>query len=315
MALLEPALLEPALLEPKAMVRLESMAVKAKCIVEGALTGMHRARLRGSSVEFAEHKEYSRGDEIRHIDWKVLGKADRYYVKQFEQESEMTCTLVVDASGSMSYQGSSVSKQAYACHLAAALAYLLIGQQDRVGLRVFGESETDRIAPPRAKPTHLRTILSILNEVASGSSSGEGSLASALERVAEQARRRRGLVVVISDLFDTQGKAISVMQHLRTRGHDTVLFHILDRDEIDFPFDGLSIFKSLEKDDKVLVDPASIRGLYKKRIQGFIQNAREESLKSGVEYHLAITDQPFETTLMNFLAERLGKASAKADTK
>ncbi len=301
-----------ALLDPKAILKLESMAVKAKCIVEGALTGMHRAKLRGSSVEFAEHKEYTRGDEIRHIDWKVLGKADRYYIKQFEQESELTCYLVVDASGSMSYQGKGVSKQTYACHLAAALAYLLIGQQDRVGIRVFGDGENDRFAPPRAKPTHLRTILNILEETESKTNSGDESLSTVLESVAEQARRRRGLVIILSDLFDSDKQPIKVMQHLRARGHDTVLFHLLDRDELDFPFDGLSVFESLENDDKVLVDPASIRSLYKKRIEDFIDSSREQCLQAGIEYHLAVTDQPFETTLMNFLAGRLGMAGARA---
>lgn len=304
-----------ALLDPKAIVKLESMVVKAKCIVEGALTGMHRAKLRGSSVEFAEHKEYSRGDEIRHIDWKVLGKADRYYIKQFEQESELTCYLVVDASGSMGYRGQSVSKQSYACHLAAAFAYLLIGQQDRVGVSVFGEGRPELFAPPRAKPTHLRTILNILDAAESSPASGDETLSSALERVAEQARRRKGLVVVLSDLFDQEGEAISVLQHLRARGHDTVVFHLLDRDELDFPFDGLSIFESLEGEDKVLVDPASIRRIYQDKIKQFIDSSRDQCLKSGIEYHFALTDQPFETTLMNFLAERLGIAGAKAASR
>ncbi len=299
------------LLDPTAIAKLESLAVKAKVIVEGALTGMHRAKLRGSSVEFAEHKEYSQGDEIRHIDWKVLGKADRYYIKQFEQESELTCYLVVDASGSMNYQGKGLSKRTYACHLAAALAYLLVRQRDRVGLTVFGSDDLSRYAPPKAKPTHLRTILNILEEVDASAVGGDESLAHALERVAERAARKRGLVIIVSDLFDSQAKPLSVMQYLRARGHDTVLFHVLDADEISFPFDGLSLFESLEGDNKVLVDPASVRKAYREKIAEFLRRTEEECLSAGIEYHLATTDQPFETTLMNFLATRLGIKSGR----
>ena len=298
-------------LDPTAIAKLESLAVKARVIVEGALTGMHRAKMRGSSVEFAEHKEYSQGDEIRHIDWKVLGKADRYYIKQFEQESELTCYLVLDASGSMNYVGEGVSKREYACNLVAGLAYLLVKQRDRVGLTVFGDSRLDRYVPPRARPAHLRGLLGVLEQVSSAEQVGSESVAVALERVAELARRRRGLVVLASDLFESEGSAISVLRHLRAHGHDTVLFHVLDRDEIEFPFDGLSMFESLESEHKMLVDPASIRRIYQERMQAFLEQTKTECLRSGIEYHLVPTDQAFEETLMAFLAERLGMAGAR----
>ncbi len=301
-----------AFLDPTAIAKLESLAVKARVIVEGALTGLHRARLRGSSVEFAEHKEYTQGDEIRHIDWKVLGKADRYYIKQFEQESELTCYLVLDASASMNYQGKGLSKREYAASLIAGMAYLLVKQRDRVGLSIFGDPKLDRYIPARAKSTHLRTLLGVLEQVANKEQVGDEGASVALERVAELARRRRGLVVIVSDMLETEGSAIDVLRHLRARGHDTVLFHVLDRDEIEFPFDGLSIFESLESEAKVLVDPASIRRLYQKRMQDFLDRIRSECREAGVEYHLVTTDQPFELTLMGFLAERLGVAGAKA---
>jgi uncharacterized protein (DUF58 family) len=299
-----------AFLDPTAIGKLESLAVKARVIVEGALTGMHRAKLRGSSVEFAEHKEYSQGDEIRHIDWKVLGKADRYYIKQFEQESELTCHLVLDASSSMNYVGKGLSKREYACNLIAGLAYLLVKQRDRVGLSVFGNSQLDRYIPPRAKTAHLRSLLSILEKVSEAEQVGDESAASALERVAELARKRRGLVVLATDLFEREGSALEVLRHMRARGHDTVLFHVLDRDEIEFPFDGLSIFESLESEDKMLVDPASIRKIYRERMQSFLQQTEAECRRSGIEYHLVPTDQPFELSLMQFLAARLGVAGA-----
>lgn len=301
-----------AFLDPTAIAKLESLAVKARVIVEGALTGLHRAKLRGSSVEFAEHKEYSQGDEIRHIDWKVLGKADRYYIKQFEQESELTCYLVLDASGSMNYRGKGLSKREYASHLVAGLAYLLVHQGDRVGLSIFGDKKLDRYIPARARANHLRTLLGILEKVAGEKQQGDEAASVALARVAELARHRRGLVILVSDLLETDGSAIDVMRHLRARGHDTVLFHILDRDEVEFPFDELTIFDSLESETKLLVDPASIRRIYRKRMKDFLDRTKTECRESGVEYHFVTSDQPFELALMRFLADRLGVAGAGA---
>lgn len=297
-----------AFLDPNAIAKLESLQARARVIVEGALTGMHRAKLRGSSVEFAEHKEYTPGDEMRHIDWKVLGKADRYYIKQYEQESELTAYLVLDASASMNYQGKGLSKRAYGCHLMAALAYLLVKQRDRVGLSIFGDSKFDSYAPPRAKPAHLRTLLTMLEEVNNTPRQGDESLGQALERVAELARKRRGLIVIASDLFESNDKVhgLEVLKHLRARGHDTVVFHTLDRDEIDFPFDGLTMFESLESDAKMLVDPDSMRRTYHDRLKAFLAETQSACLAAGIEYHLVPTDQPFEETLVAFLAKRLG---------
>lgn len=295
-----------AFLDPTAVSKLETLSLRAKVIVEGALTGSHRARLRGSSVEFAEHKEYSQGDELRHIDWKVLGKADRYYVKQYEQESELTCYLVLDASASMNYGGQGLCKREYASHLVAALAYLLIGQRDRVGLSIFGDPNHVRWVPPKAKPAHLRTLLSMLELVATTPQTGAEPLSVALERVAELARKRRGLVIVASDLFETDGQALKVLGHLRARGHDAVLFHTLHRDEIGFPFDGLSIFESLESRDRVLVDPASIRRMYKEKMRRFLEECQAQCLSGGIEYHQVCTDQPYEEVLLAFLAARSG---------
>ncbi len=293
-----------AFLDPIAISKLESLPLRAKVIVEGALTGSHRAKLRGSSVEFAEHKEYSQGDEIRHIDWKVLGKADRYYIKQFEQESELTCYMVLDASASMNYSGKGLSKREYACHLVAALAYLLVGQRDRVGLSIFGNAKDVRWVPPKAKPAHLRELLAMLEQVSKTPQEGAEPLADALERVAELARRRQGLVVVASDLFETDARALSVLGHLRARGHDVVVFHTLDPDEIEFPFDGLSIFESLEGDGRMLVDPASVRRMYKEKMRAFLESSEQQCLRAGIEYHRVRTDTPYEEVLLSFLASR-----------
>lgn len=296
-------------LDPAAIARLETLPVRARVIVEGALTGLHRARLHGSSVEFSEHKEYAAGDEIRHIDWKVYGKADRYYVKRFEQESELTTYLVLDGSGSMSYRGGGVSKLSYGAHLVAALAYLLIRQRDRVGLSVFGDPALDRYVPPRGRPAHLRDLLAVLEDVAERGGSGEEGPGAALERLAEVARRRRNLVVVVSDLFDRDPRALDVLRHLRARGDDVVVFQVLDRDELELPFDGLTMFRALEGKGRLLAHASSIRRQYRERLDAFLGGVRDSCLAGGIDYHLAATDQPFERTLLDFLVARGGGGS------
>jgi uncharacterized protein (DUF58 family) len=289
-------------LDPVELAKLESLAIRARVIVEGALTGMHRARLRGSSVEFAEHKEYTPGDEIRHIDWKVFGKADRYYIKQYEQETQLTCHLVLDASGSMEYAGKGVlSKKAYASHLLAAIAYLLINQRDRVGISVFGGPEQRATIPPRSREAHLAAVLAQIEACNQAPSRGADVLSRSLEEIAERAQRRRGLVVVASDLFESGDKAVSVLKHLKARGHHTVVFHTLAPDELEFPFEGLTVFESLEGERELLADPAAIRKLYLQRMQAFLESTRKSCLQNGIDYHLARTSRPFESTLLDFL--------------
>lgn len=299
-------------LDPAAALRLETLAVRARIVVEGALSGMHRARLHGSSVEFAEHKEYAPGDEIRHLDWKVYAKADRYYVKRFEQESELTTYLVVDGSASMAYQGDGVSKLAYATHLAAALAYLLIRQRDRVGLSVFGDASLDRYVPPRGRPTHLHDLLSVLEEVQARGAHGEEGLGSALERLAELARRRRTLIVVVSDFFDRDPRALDVLRFLRARGDDVVAFQTLDPHELELPPGGLTMFHALEGSGRLLAHPASIRRQYQRRMQAFLDRVREACVSGGIEHHLVATSRPFEDTLIDFLTQRAGGGAEAA---
>jgi uncharacterized protein (DUF58 family) len=293
-----------AFLDPQAVAALGTMPLRARVIVEGALTGLHRARLHGSSVEFAEHKEYSPGDEIRHIDWKAYAKVDRYYVKQFEQESQLSAHLVLDASGSMAYRGDGLAKLAYASYLLAALAYLLIRQRDKVGLTVFGDPAKDTYVPPRARATHLHDILAVLDQVWDGCAAGDESAAVALDRVAELTRRRRSLVVLASDLFDPDAAALTVLRRLRAQRHDVVLFHILDDHEIELPFEGLTVFESLEDDRRLLVNPVAVRRQYRRRLEEFLDQARTECASGGVDYHLIRTSQPLERTLLDFITQR-----------
>jgi uncharacterized protein (DUF58 family) len=255
-------------------------------------------------VEFAEHKEYSPGDETRHIDWKHHAKNDRYYVKQFEQESELTAHLVLDASASMSYQGRELSKLDYGATLFAALAYLLLKQRDRVGLLAFGEAHLEHYVPPRSRPAHLRDLISVISDVMERGGRGEETLTQALERTAELVRRRRSLIVVGTDLFDRQGSAVSVLSHLRARGHDVVLFHVLDGDELTFPFQGLTEFVALEGDHKLLAHPAAIRSHYRTRLKTFLDTAATQCLENGIEYRPTPTHLPLESALSLFLSAR-----------
>jgi uncharacterized protein (DUF58 family) len=299
-------------LDPVTVSRLETLPIKARVIVEGALSGLHRARLHGSSVEFAEHKEYSPGDEIRHIDWKVYGRADRYYVKQYEQESELTCYLVLDATGSMAYGGSGLKKLEYAAYLLGALAYLLIRQRDKVGLLVFGDAALDRYVPPRARPAHLHDLLTVLEDVTRAGASGDEPAAAALDRLGELSRHRRSLVVLASDLFDPDGRALGVLRRLRARRHDVTLFQVLDRDELELPFEGLTLFRSLEGPRELLAEPAAVRREYRKRLTEFLDQVRTECASGGVEHHLVPTDRPLELTLLDFLAGRTARRSEGA---
>jgi uncharacterized protein (DUF58 family) len=291
-------------LDPTTIARLGAMPIRARVIVEGAMTGLHRARLHGSSVEFAEHKVYSPGDEIRHIDWKAYGKLDRYYVKQFEQESQLTVYLVLDASGSMEFAGGGLRKLEYAATALAALAYLVIGQQDKVGLRVFGDPSVDQLVPPRGKTTHLHDVLAVLDQVIAAGGRGEASPADALERIAEQARRKRALIVLASDLFDPDDRALEVLRRLRAQKHDVALLHILDPHERTLPYEGLTVFEALESDHKLLANPTAIRKEYLARMEAFLARVAARCTEGGIDYHLISTDRPIEATVLDFLAAR-----------
>jgi len=291
-------------LDPDSLARLGSLPIKARVIVEGALSGLHRARWHGSSVEFAEHKEYSPGDEIRHIDWKAYGKLDRYYVKQFEQESQLTVYLVLDASGSMEFAGGGMRKLDYAALSLAALAYLVIEQQDKVGLEVFGDRAVEARVPARGRASHLRDLLAVIDQVSGGGGRGDEPAAAALERIAELSRRRRALIVVASDLFDTDDRTLTVLRRLRAQRHDVTVLHVLDPHERTFPYEGLTLFEALESDQRLLANPAAIRARYLERMDAFLDRCRTQCAEGGVDYHLVSTDQPLDQTLLDLLVAR-----------
>jgi len=281
-----------------------NLALRVRTIVEGALTGLHRAKQHGSSVEFAQHKEYSPGDEIRHIDWKHHAKHDRYHVKQFEQESELTAHLIVDASASMNYGEPGATKLSSATTLAAALSYVLVRQRDRVGLLPFGDRSLERYIAPSSRPGHLHDLFGVMESLLESGGRGDENLSHAIERSIELVGRRRSLIVVCTDLFDASGTALPALGHLRARGHDVVLFHILHRDELTLPFSGLTKFEDLESSRTLLTAPAAVRREYKKRLRAFLQHAKESCISTGVEYRPTDTAVPVGTALMSFLGSR-----------
>ena len=299
-------------LDPELLARLGSLPVKARVIVESALSGQHRARLHGSSVEFAEHKEYSPGDEIRHIDWKALGKLDRYYVKQYEQESQLTAYLVLDASGSMKFAGAGLAKVEYGALALAALAYLVGQQQDKVGLLVTGPRGGDLHVPPRARATHLADVFGVLDRAIAEPDPGDASPGAALDRVGELARRKRALVVLASDLFDPDDRTLGALRRLKAQHHDVVVLHVLAPEEQTLPFEGLTLFEDLESDHKMLANPTAIRSDYIARMTAFLERVREELGAAGVDYHLVPTDRPLDDTLQAVLAPRRAGRSDRA---
>jgi uncharacterized protein (DUF58 family) len=291
-------------IDPAQLSRLGSLPIKARVIVEGALSGLHRASVHGSSVEFSEHKEYSPGDELRHIDWRAYAKVDRYYVKQYEQESQLTVYLVLDASASMRFAGGGLAKLEYAGLSLAALAYLVIQQQDKVGLLACGDRKIETLVPPRARSTHLHDLLAVLDDLMKRGAVGDESPAASLQRISELARRRRSLIVLASDLFDTEDETLRVLAGLRAQKHDVSVLHVLDPHELSFPYEGLTEFRALETTNRMLVNPAAIRREYLERMEQHLARCRNTLTSAGVDYHLATTDRPLEETLLELLVAR-----------
>jgi uncharacterized protein (DUF58 family) len=286
------------LLDPVALAKLASMAMRARYVVEGTLWGLHRAAHHGQSVEFAEHKVYAPGDDLRHIDWKAYGKFDKYYIRKFEEETELWGYLLLDCSGSMAYAGEgAVSKLVYASYVGAAIAYLLLRQQDRVGLLLAGE----RLAylPPRARAGHLADVMQALEGARAG---GPTDLGRALGQVSDAAQRR-SLVVLLSDLFDPSPDVMGHLRRLRARGHEVVVFHVLDREELEFPFDELTVFESLESPTRILCDPHGIREAYLGELGRFLETVQRDCVAADIEYHRLSTAIPLDQALTAFMRE------------
>ncbi len=287
--------------DPTQLTKLGWLTLLAREVVEGFLTGVHKSPYKGFSVEFAEHRQYFPGDEIRHIDWRVYGKTDRYYVKEFEEETNLKAYLLVDASGSMAYRGGkAVSKFEYAQFVAGSLAYLMLHQLDAVGL-VVHDTRVRQFMQPRAHSKHLLHILQSLEETKPG---GETSLAPIWNDLAGKLKRR-GLVIILSDCFDKVDSLLHALRHLRHQRHDLLLFHILAPDEIEFPFRKWTQFRNLENaSERRLVDPSRLRHDYLQSFNEFCRRLREETARMNIDYHLMRTDEPVDRALGVYLSRR-----------
>ncbi len=299
------------LLRPEALQRLNRLELIARGAVEGFVTGRHTSPYKGFSVEFAEHRQYAPGDDVRDLDWRVYGKSDRYYIKQYIEETNLRSTVVLDASGSMSYAGTRaatvdgqpLSKFEYGRYLAASLAYMMINQQDAVGL-VTCDTQVRRYIPARSRASHLRAILDELHRTEPG---GDTTLADILHDVAERVHRR-GLVFIISDLFDDEQQVLNALHHFRYRKHEVVLFHLLAEEEISFPFNRYSEFRDLEGDPgRLELDPRTIRAEYLDRMNRFVDQVRQGCGRMHVDYVPINTTQPYEVALSEYLADRAGR--------
>lgn len=287
-------------LDPEALSRLKNLSLAARLVVEGFYAGMHRSPYRGFSIEFAEHREYTPGIDPRHIDWRVFGRTDRLYVKQYEEETSLRCYLLLDQSASMEYRHlGGVTKHAYGCYLAASLAYLMALQHDAVGLITY-DTRVRTHVPPRQGTGHLRVLMEHLEKARTG---GETNLSETFHQLAETIKRR-ALVVVVSDLFDDPGKLVEALKHFRHKKHEVIVFQVLDPAEIRFPFDDVTSIEDVETGREVLSDPRAFRKAYLEGFEQFTAALRRGCREGRVDYRVAETDQRFDAFLGAYLAHR-----------
>ena len=286
-------------LDPAVVARLGTLELKARSVVEGFISGLHRSPFQGFSVEFAEYRQYIAGDDLSTMDWKVYARSDRHYVKKFEEETNLQCRLIVDVSGSMAYGSRGVTKFEYAASLAASLAYLMTRQRDAVGLTAFSDRIVEAL-PASARPGHLRTLLSALERIEIGSRT---DVSKPLHRIADSLTRR-GMVVLISDLLDDPEAVVRGLKHFHYRGSDVLVLQVLDPDELEFPFDRATRFEDLETGDEVTAVPAAVREHYLKQIRGLVDRYKRELGAAGIDYHLLNTSQPLELALLAYLSTR-----------
>lgn len=286
-------------LDPDGLARVGNLELVARQVVEGFLTGRHRSPYHGFSVEYLDHRSYAPGDEIRSLDWKILARTDKYCVKLFEDETNLRATILLDCSRSMSFKHEGLSKLEWGGFLTAALTHLMLRQNDAVGLVLF-DDKVRAILPPKARPTQFRRVLDMLEEIEPG---GDTDLGSVLHETADRIKRR-GLVIVISDLIDDVTKVASGLQHFRHNGHEVIVFHVLDDAELTFPYDKTSRFKDSEGAGRVVVNPRGVRQQYLDRMTRFLDRVKSDCFERKVSYHLADTKQPYDQFLAGYLEKR-----------
>ena len=286
-------------LRPETVALLNSMSLRARLVVEGYIIGHHRSPYHGFSVEFAEHRSYGPGDEIKHIDWKLFGKTDRLYVKRYEEETNLRSHIILDTSKSMLYSSAEVSKLSYANSLAASLSYLMINQQDAVGIAKFSE-KIDTFIPPKARPSHLNLILSQLDDKDSGNDTQIGMV---LHELADRIKKR-GMVILISDLLDKPENIMKGLKHFRHQNQEVIVFHIQDRKESEFDFDTRTKFFDMETGEEIVTEPWHIRSNYNELISKLESNYKSNCRENLIDYVPLFTDQSLDIGITEYLIKR-----------
>jgi len=287
-------------LRPEVVAQIANMELRARLVVEGFITGLHRSPYHGFSVEFTEHRPYMPGDEFKHIDWKALAKTGRYYIKQFEEETNLKSLIILDASKSMSYGSEGqLRKVQYASYVAAALAYLMVEQRDAVGLAIYDEAVRTYL-PPRGTRPYLRQLLVQLEQMKTGNRT---NTAAVLHQVAERIKRR-GLVVILSDLLDDPQQVLTSFKHFRHKGNEVIVMQVLDPMERSFAFGGDAIFRDMETGEELSTQPWHIQGAYRSAFRKFLERYQRECRDNNIDYVQLDTSTPFDKALMEYLTKR-----------
>lgn len=290
-------------LDPQTLARIKDLELVARRMIEGLISGGHKSPYQGVSVEFAEHREYVAGDDFRRIDWKVFGKTDKYYVKQYEQETNLVCNLVLDTSQSMNFASQRVSKLDYAREVAASLAHLVLHQQDSVGM-VFFEDKLRYHVAPSSQPSHLKQILHLL--AVCQPANLPSRIGPVLDELADRFKKR-SLVILLSDCFTDLPALLTGLKHLRFKRHEVVLLHVLDPAEIDFPYEEVTLFRGLEGLPEVMADPRGLRLAYRESFGRFLKELELGCRARDIEYRRVRTDEPVNRMLVEFLADRMAR--------
>jgi uncharacterized protein (DUF58 family) len=286
-------------LRPEFVSKLKNMQLRARMVVEGFIAGLHKSPYHGFSVEFAEHRAYMPGDPLKNVDWKVYAKTDRFFVKQYEEETNLKSYLLLDVSNSMNFETTGITKFQYASYLAAALSFLMIQQRDAVGLVCY-DDEIRTYLPPRSVHTYLNVILSQLEKSQPASRTDIGkNLHAVAERIS-----RRGLIIVLSDMLDDPQKTLAGLRHFRHDGHEVLVFHILDPRELDFAYSGDVRFKDLESADEMPTQPWHLRKEYQKLIGEFTETLRKGCREDSIDYVLLNTQADYSEALVQYLTKR-----------
>jgi uncharacterized protein (DUF58 family) len=285
--------------EPRVLAKLKNLYLRARFVVDGVMVGLHPSRAKGFSSEFEQHREYSQGDDVRRVNWKAYGKFDRYFIKEYREATNLKAYILLDTSSSMSYAADGWSKFDYGATLAASLAYLMLKQQDAVGLITFSD-KVEKTFPPKAIHEYLFAILKGLEN---GRPTGKTRTGSVLQEVAGSLRRR-GLVILISDLLDEPAEVLKGLKQIRSRGNDVMVFHLLDKDELEFPFEESSLFLDMEEDLRLLADPSAVRAAYLKNLNGLIETYRRSCASHLIDYSLWDTSVGLDRALVRYLSWR-----------